>query len=80
MIKAILITALLVYLVIIISIFIGPLIIGLSMNGIEGLKDMLEMIKNKDYYLCVAKPVFILYTFLLLIAFLIFFLTKGIIL
>lgn len=64
-------TALLVYLIFIIVIFTLPPLIGLAVNGIEGLKDFVNMLKDKYYYIYVVKPVFILVTFANIIAFLI---------
>lgn len=69
MIEKILDVALWVYTVYIIVIFTAPPIIGIAVNGIEGLKDMLNMIKDKDYYIHVAIPVIILVTFANIIGF-----------
>ena len=74
MIEKILEIVLLVYFTFFIVAFTIPLIIGLSIDGIEGLKDMFDMLKDKDYYLNVVKPVFIFVSYAIIIAFLIVFL------
>ena len=76
MIEIILDVVLLVYLTTFIVIFTFPPIIGMAVNGIEGLKDMWDMIKDKDYYIHVVKPVFIMITFMMIVGFLIGFLFK----
>ena len=43
--------------------FISPIIVGLIFDGINGLKDAFKMLlTDKDYYLNVVKPVFIIFT------------------
>ena len=45
------------------SMFYWPLIIGLAFNGINGLKDEFNsLLTDKNYYLQVAKPVFIFFS------------------
>lgn len=43
--------------------FIGPLIVGLAYDGINGLKDQFNSsLIDKNYYSQVVKPVFIFYS------------------
>lgn len=49
------------YFVVFAACFISPFIVGIAVNGINGLKDAFTMLLTyKDYYLKAVKPVFII--------------------
>ena len=61
--KSLLTTTVIYYFSVFVSCFISPLIFGLVVNGIDGLKDAFNMLlTDKNYYLKAVKPVFIIFT------------------
>ena len=61
--KSLLTSTVIYYFVVFLACFISPLIVGLAVNGINGLKDAFKMLlTDKDYYLNAVKPVFIIFT------------------
>ena len=61
--KSLLTTTVIYYFAVFVACFISPLIVGLAVNGIDGLKDEFNMIlTDKNYYLTVVKPLFIIFT------------------
>lgn len=70
-IEKILYVILLVYSTVIILILTAPPVLGLIFDGIEGLKDGLHRLVEKEYYSDVLKPVFALITYSTILAFLI---------
>ena len=62
MIEKILYTAVIYYFCVFVTFLISPFIIGIAVNGIDGLKDGLNMLTSKDYYLTIVKQVFLIFT------------------
>ena len=61
--KSLLTSTVICYFCVFVACFISPLIVGLAVNGINGLKDAFKMLlTDKDYYLNAVKPVFIIFT------------------
>ena len=61
--KSLLTSTVIYYFGVFVACFISPLIVGLAVNGINGLKDAFKMLlTDKDYYLNAVKPVFIIFT------------------
>ena len=59
--KCLLYSSLIYYFSVFLACFIEPLIIGLGVDGINGLKDAFNMLlTDKNYYSQVVKPVFII--------------------
>ena len=61
--KSLLTTTFIYYFCTIVACFITPLIVGIAVDGIDGLKYSFNMLlTDKDYYLKVVKPIFIILT------------------
>ena len=81
--KSLLTTTVIYYFGVFVACFISPLIVGLAVNGIDGLKDTFNMLLiDKNYYLKVVKPVFIIFTCIyiicILFALVVLFIVKNI--
>ena len=71
MIEKYLCVILLVYSSVTILLFTLPLVLGIVFDGIEGLKDGLHMLVEKEYYSDTVIPTFALITYATILAFLI---------
>lgn len=61
--KCLLYSSFIYYFSVFVACFIGPLIIGLTYDGINGLKDQFNSsLTDKNYYSQVVKPVFIFFS------------------